>query len=486
MSIATVFGFLFETQGAGKVVSELKSLSFVEKETKKSSDKLSGSTKDLNNKTKDLAKSVVNLASSYFGLKKVLSEMLDFAKGGEDLALMAKSAGVGAEMLQRYGTALQNYGGGMSSAASTLSNINQMMQDIRFGQDSALKNAAIRYGLDISGTGEGGLATAEEMLVEIAEKMELLNEQEQLDFGRKLGLDPAMIALMQTGVQNLTEELKNASKFSVFSKEDLELSQKFQRSLREFRLSLDKIWGVLSRAFLPILTKIMNGAAKFFNYLSEKKGFLIGFFAVIAVALGVIAVKAAIAWAAILAPIIPIIAAIAAVGVAIGLLVDDFVAFMDGGESCIGYVRDLFADFFLWLFETVDKVTGIFGKMWDGIVEGFAGVFEWIFEKWEQIKSLIPFLGDDDEEVNLNKKTIIKGQAALDSTKTPLSTITSNNISNQISTQNGGNSNTTVKIDKVDVVTQASDAKGISEQIGGTLRQELEMTVKQNAGGVLA
>lgn len=197
MSVASVFSFLFETQGAKKVAGELAGLTKAEKETKGAADKLGESNDNLVKKNAQLAKSVTGLISTYFGFKKILSEVFQFAGGGEDLLLMANNAGVGAEQLERYGIALKNYGGGLSSAASTLSNLNQQMQDLRFGKGGAIQEAAIRYGISVHG--KNGLATGEEMLYNIARRMESLGHAEQLDLGRKLGLDPSTIALLQGG-----------------------------------------------------------------------------------------------------------------------------------------------------------------------------------------------------------------------------------------------------------------------------------------------
>lgn len=480
MSIASVFAFIFETQGAKKVSGELKGLEQAEKKTADASKNLGDSEGKLKIKNTELAKSVASLISSYVGFKKILSEVLGFAKGGEDLTLLAKSAGTNAEQLERYGIALKNYGGGLSSAASTLSSLNQQMQDLRFGKGGAIQEAAIRYGISIEG--KNGLATGEEMLYNIAKRMESLGSQEQLDLGRKIGLDPATIALLQSGVAGLTQELERASKFTLYTPEDIENSRKFQIALREFRMSLEKVWATVSRALLPALTKITKGVAKFFRFLSEHKGFVLSLLAGIAVLLGIIAIKAAIAWAAILAPILPIIAGIAAISAAIGLLIDDFITFKEGGDSCIGWVAEKFADFFLWLFEMGDKLAEFFKNLWGGISDVFTGiwdsmvakitaVFNWIVEKWNKLKSWIPFL--DDEEIG----TVTAAEMALKNTETPLSTNPMNNWNW---------SDNTVRIDTVNVNTQATDAKGISQGIGGALTKEFNDLLLQNTGGLVA
>lgn len=470
MSVASVFSFLFETQGAKKVAGELKGLTEAEKQTKKGADDLGDSNDNLVKKNMQLAKSVTGLISTYMGFKKILSEVFQFASGGEDLLLMANSAGVGAEQLERYGIALKNYGGGLSSAASTLSNLNQQMQDLRFGKGGAIQEAALRYGISVHG--KNGLATGEEMLYNIARRMESLGHAEQLDLGRKLGLDPSTIALLQGGVENLTKELEKASKYSIYTPEDIENSRKFQMALRELKQSLQQVWATVSRALLPVITKIMNVVSKFFQFLSDHKGFVLGFLAAISVALGIIAIKSIIATA----PFWLMVLAIAAIGAAIGLLVDDFMTFLEGGESVIGDLIDAFTDFWEFLVGLGKAIGNFFKGIWDSIIAGITGVFDWILEKWNKIKKWIPFIGSKNTD---EQKIVQEGKFAIESTQTPLST------SPNMSYINGGNNNS-VKIDSVIVNTQATDASGIAGDIGDELSGQMSYVIPQTTGGNVA
>lgn len=464
MSVGSVFAFLFQTQGAGKVKSELKGLISSEKETEQATNKLANADDNLKNKNLELAKSVSGLISTYVGFKKILSEVMGFAAGGEDLVLMAQQAGVGAETLERYGVALQNYGGGLSSAASTLQNLNQQMQDLKFGKGGQIQEAALRYGISIEG--KGGLATGEEMLFNIAKRMEGLGESEQLDLGRKLGLDPSTIALLQGGVAGLTAELERASQYTLYSQEDLENSRKFQMALRELQQSIAKVWAVVSRDLLPVITKVMDVVSDFFQYLSDHKGFVLGLLGAISAALGIIAIKSVIATA----PFWLMVAAIAAVGAAIGLLIDDFLTFKEGGDSVIGWVAERFADMFLWLFEMGDKIGNFFGSIWDKMLAGAIAAVNWVLEAYNKVAKYVPGLKE--------AKLISTGKDVMQETSTPLNTMSNTNISN------GGNNS--VKIDTVNVQTQATDATGIAQGVGGALSNEFEDVLFQNTGGAVA
>ena len=482
MSVVNVFSFLFETKGADKVKKSISELDTELKDLEKRNGTLTKeeikryhtlkkqkeATDQLKTSSDSLAASVVKLTGVYIGFKKILSEVLGFASGGEDLLLMANNAGIGAEQLERYGIALQNYGGGLSSAASTLANLNQQMQDLKFGKGGAIQEAAIRYGISVEG--KNGLATGEEMLYNIAKRMESLGKSEQLDLGRKLGLDPSTIALLQGGVAGLTKELEKASKYTVYSPEDIENSRKFQMSLRELKQSLAQVWAQISRAILPVFTKIADVLKRLFSFLAEHKGFLLGFLAAVSVALTGIAIKTGI----ITLPLLKIIAVITGIGTAIGIVADDFMTFLEGGESVIGDLIDAFTDFWLFLFDLGDKIGNFFKGVWDSIISTITGVFDWIVNKWNKLKSWIPFIGGKNKD---EQKIVQEGKLAIENTQTPLST---ENISNI----NGGTNN--VKIDSVIVQTQATDATGIAQGVGGALSNEMSDVLQQNTGGNLA
>lgn len=473
------------------------------KELKQETDQLTQSSDKQNNKLKDLASTTASLVTTYIGFKKVISGVMNFAVGGEDLALMAQRAGVGAEELQKYGNALKNYGGGMSSAASTLSKLNSQLQDLKFGKGGAIQNVALRYGISVFG--KNGIATAEEMLVNIAKRMESLNTQQQLDLGKKLGLDPATLAMVQGGVSNLNKELERASKLSLYSDEDIENSREFQRTLRELQAYLAKIGAILSRALLPPLKWVVEKFRDLFELMSRHKGFVLGFLGAIGAALGVIALKSILASL----PLFLIIGAFGLIAAAIGAVVDDFITFKEGGDSCIGWVIDKFnvlidtiKEFWGYLTsgnawdDAVAKVKDwseslktIIGDVWDWVTDKIAAFFLWFFDKWESLKAALKGLKfwsgkeeiDVDEEVDVNHQpqtmgnlTAI-GQGVLASTNTPLSTMNT--------THNSKTSNNNIKVDKVEVNTQATDADGIALSISDAFKAQFQDLLFENVGG---
>ena len=423
------------------VVDVLKAdaLSVLDK-AEQATDNLTSSVKEEHKSIKKLVVTGAELLATYKGFKRVIAGVMGFARGGENIALMAQKAGISAELLQKYGYALKNYGGGMSSAASTLSKLNSQIQDLKFGKGGAIQNVALRYGISVYG--KNGLATADEMLYNIARRMEKLNTQAQLDLGKKLGLDPATLALVQGGVKNLNNELEKASALTIYSDEDLRNSREFQRSLRELQGYLAKIGAIIWRFLLPPLKWVIDLTKNIFALISEHKSFVLGFLGALGAALGVIAVKSFIASL----PLIAIIGALTAIGVAVGVLIDDFTTWLNGGES-------LFSGFWEWLEDTGNKILELGGKIKDFF------------------KSLKFWGGDDEIEAN-----ITAGRGILSDTTTPLSTMTA--------LQNATNTNNTVQVGEVNIQTQATDATGIADSITNALKLDFQSAMFENTGGV--
>lgn len=313
---------------------EAKQLAQDQKEAAKAADE---HEKKLNR----LAKSAVGFLGQYFAIKKTFSAVMGFAKEGEELARLADLSGMSAQGIERLGIALKNYGGSASSASATLSKLNQQMQDLRFGKGGKLGQVAIRYGLNLN------VSTPEQMLLNIAKRMEGLGATQQLAMGRMLGLDNATMLLVQQGVEGVRKELEKASELSVFSKEDIENTQKLNRAYRELEQRFNQLKAVLNRGLLPIFQVIIERLSKITKYFKEHPE-----------QLKTIATIATVAFGALFVTFSPFTALFAAIGAGIALLVDDFVAFKQSGESALKPIWE-------WLDVIWGTIKGIITSFYD-------------------------------------------------------------------------------------------------------------------------
>lgn len=265
-----------------------------------------------------LARKAVVFLGQYFAIKKTFSAVMGFAKEGEELARMAQLSGTSAESIEKLGIALKNYGGSASSASSTLGKLNRQMEDLKLGKKNNLYQVAVQYGLSTNA------ATPEEMLRNIAKRMEGIGALKQVNMGRKLGLDDATIMLLQQGLEGVNREIEKAGKLTVFSKEDIENTQKMQRAYREFQERFEQLKVTINRGFLPVFQTLFERLGKLATFLKEHPKLL-----------KVFGIAAAVAFGALTFWLHPILATIGLISAGIALLIDDWAHYKETGEGAL-------------------------------------------------------------------------------------------------------------------------------------------------------
>lgn len=340
-------------------------------------DKTEAKAKKAGNGMDIFGKKILGVLGPLVGFGVVMKRVFNFAAQGEQLAFLAQEANVAAGKIQTLGKALKDYGGDSTTAANTLKNFNRQLYDLRRGMGGPLAETAWRFGLDLRGVKEG-----EQLLFRIAQRMEGLNTNRQLELGRALGLDPATLRLVQGGVENLNAELARASKFNVFSEQDIENSRKFQRGLRDAKDGLNAIWGVVARWLLPVFTTIAEKTSDFFLFLRRHEPFVIAFFTIISALMAAIAIKSAIAfW-----PLFLIIGFIIWQALTLGLVFDDLFTFIRGGDSIIGRFVKKMDEGIGWLVDKVkgklEAIVNFFRNMWFNLIDGWNETRDFFADTW--------------------------------------------------------------------------------------------------------
>lgn len=333
-----------------------------------------------------LTRKAVVFLGQYFAIKKSFAAVMSFAKEGEELARMADMAGTSANQIEKLSIALKNYGGSASSASSTLSKLNQQMEDLKYGKGGKLGQASIRYGLNINAQ------TPEQMLLNIAKRMEGLKPLQQLNLGRMLGLDDATIMLLQQGVEGVKAELSKAGKYISFSDKDVENAQKMNRAYRDFENRIKQLKATMARDLLPIFQTIFERLEKLAQYLNEHPKILKG-----------IVTAGAIAFGGLLFWLHPLLGGITLVSGALIALYDDFKTFQEGGKSLLNWDNP-FLRFFRELIDVISKCTqAVGGFIAAAQILLTGGSFE---DAWNALKSSV-----DEGKVHDYKATITTDDA---------------------------------------------------------------------------
>lgn len=428
MSLLETFFLKFQSDGLKEISAETEG-------TTQKADKMGNSFVSMSNK-------VLKALAPVAGLTALLNRSLAFASLGEEMSFLAQNTGMAVEKFQALAIAAENYGGTAEGIAGSMQGLNANLNNMRLGKGGGgVEDAAITYGINLYG--KNGLATADELLMNVAKRFESLTQTQQIDLGQRLGLDEGTIRLLQTGVANVQKELERGAKYSLFSAEDVENSRKFQRTMRDIKLGLAQIFGVVARSLLPAFTWVGDKVSRFIDLINGNASFIKGFFLALSAILTVLAVKSGLAFL----PFIGAIALITAVSAAIGLLIDDIVNFWQGNESLLGTF--------------IEAVKNVFTALWDFLKEGFNSVLEWL--KGTKVGKLF---GLSEEKENPEQANMAEAKRKLELTQTPWASVPQGSVSTSYA-----NTSQSVRVDNVTINTMATDAQGIADSFSGSVIQ---------------
>lgn len=428
MSLLETFFLKFQSDGLKEISAETEG-------TTQKADKMGNSFVEAGNR-------IIKTLAPIVGLAALINRTMNFASSAEEMSFLAQNTGLAVEKFQALAIAAENYGGTAEGIAGSMQGLNANLNNMRLGKGGGgVEDAAITYGINLYG--KNGLATADELLMNVAKRFESLNQTQQIDLGQRLGLDEGTIRLLQTGVANVQAELERGRKYSLFSAEDVENSRKFERTMRDIKLGLAQIFGVVARSLLPAFTWVGDKVSRFIDLINGNASFIKGFFLALSAILTVLAVKSGLAFL----PFIGAIALITAVSAAIGLLIDDIVNFWQGNESLLGTF--------------IEAVKNVFTALWDFLKEGFNSVLEWL--KGTKVGKLF---GLSEEKENPEQANMAEAKRKLELTQTPWASVPQGSVSTSYA-----NTSQSVRVDNVTINTMATDAQGIADSFSGSVIQ---------------
>ncbi|MFJ7315274.1 hypothetical protein ACIQVE_21425 [Pseudomonas sp. NPDC098747] len=467
--------------------------------------------------------------------------------------VLADSLGEDVEQINAMGQAVAAQGGTVEGFNDSLGNLNSAVGEFAAGFGGPGADAFEKFGISMRDA-NGDMRKSSDVMLDLSDHLSKMTIGEAVAIGETMGIDAATIKSIHGGREATLELIKVQKEKGGMTDKDVEQAKKLQDSMKKTKADIE-------RATIPILTMIMPALSMLAEVVAVVasavgKGFkAIGDFVkdhgtVIVVALGVAATafgviyRNAVMTAAaamikfgmaslragamfVLAnlPLIAMVGIIALVSAAIGLLVEDFMVWMDGGESAIGSVLGDFDTFWAGIKPIFDSLAQIFTSVWDllttpakiafGILKGlFTGDFEFLKSTvlglgdvftnlWEGIKSLAqPFfdwisekfsgmgevvggiakffgVGGDEEGAEVGAPGA-KGAGA----PTAKDAVSPSAIA---AGAGAGNKTVTVtqSVGSVTVNTQATDGKGVASALNGATNTELQGLVNSVDSGVM-
>lgn len=344
------------------------------------------------------------------GVKNFVDANLDAL---DEIKQLSNVTGESADQIYLLGKVAEVNGSSAQAAQSSIEGLSRTIGEAAAGVGRGAKSFE-QYGLSAK-KANGEIKSSSELFGEISEKMQQMSNQEQIAMLSKLGIDGSMIQMLRLGNEELAEQiaLAEALTLGVGNAENAETAAAFKDALTQVSQVFTAIGEYVSLRVAPSIQRlaesftkwfvenndfiksILNGFSKVLSFLFEVAGAInsviestIGWKSVI-IALGGLMLwlsrRMLLAFAT-----NPITLAVGAV-TALFLLIDDFMTYLEGGETALGDFWNPFADGWRSIKPLLDKAkewVKSFANGWDDaldVIKPLKGVLTII---WSAIESI--------------------------------------------------------------------------------------------------
>lgn len=442
-----------------------------------SSDEYARSTEAISKNVKKLEKDNLGLSTSFrsvaqsalaaltamISIGAVVRSIFASANYADKLGEQAEALGISIETLESWSEAVKRAGGSPEGLIQSISSLNERLADLNVKGKGESKEFFDKLGVSIRDT-NGKIRTALDLLPDLADAFAGLGNEEALGLGRKLGLDQGTVMLLRRGRDEVEAQIRRQKELGTVTEQDAKAAGEFNDALDDTNQVFRVFFSQVAGDVLPVLTAFLGKIQDIGQWMQDHEGFIYGFLIGASVILGVILVKTGILvgmLGLLTAPVLLAIGAIVAFGFAFGIISDDFKKFFEGAPSIVGVLVDAFKN-------VAAKIKAI----WSGLIQ-------WISNLWEKImgpfKAVAGFIkGTNDEDIAAAQKAINNAS------QNPMAGQTSESMA----AGRANNKNTEVNIGEVTVQTQATDANGISAEIGRSLQSEMSQTAANFDDGI--
>lgn len=179
------------------------------------------------------------------------------AEGIDELGDFADVEQVSVEALQEIGYAAQLSGSSLEAVKASVSGVNKTVGEAALGIGRGAQTFE-KLGMSAKNA-DGSIKSFDQVLEEVAGKMEGLSRQEQIALAEKLGIDRSLIPLLAKGRDELEALRKEAQAFGVATEEDAQKAGELMDSLDRTRFMLGALGKYIAVGFMPQVTAVLDG-----------------------------------------------------------------------------------------------------------------------------------------------------------------------------------------------------------------------------------
>ncbi len=329
----------------------------------------------------------------------------------------ADSIGLSYESLQQLEYAVGKTGGSASALRSDLERLNKTMTSPIPGE----YNQTL-YMLGVSARDASGkVKTADAVLLDVADKLQGMSKQRQIQFADKLGISKDTLGLLQKGRGSVNDLKAEAVRLGLVLDESAKVkAARFQESLFGVKAIVNALGKTIAVALLPAMsdaldafskwvarnrefisagiTQVVTGVGKGFQMVGDMIAYawkqVVKFLgpagdmvkeldATQAIALTVVGALAAVA-VSIIAATWPVIALVAAITAGV-LVFEDLYAAINGQESIIGDWAKSFQQAYPGIAGVFEKILNLAIKVGEFLGNGLAASFKFGLDSLEKI-----------------------------------------------------------------------------------------------------
>lgn len=281
---------------------------------------------------------------------------------------LSRALSMNIEQLNAWQVAAENAGVQADEVGELFADLNDWMVDANKNQSGALYDFIKQGLLPAVEDANGQLKSTEQYALELADALKAMGEQQGSGVARQIGISNINnAAFLQQGSAAIKAQLEAARQMGVYTQQDAEAAKEFDKAIKTTQRSLTMILLPAFRIIAPVLTGFAEGVGRLTRNMGAVKPVLVGVAAVLTGLLlpSIMATtKAALAFFA--TPPGMLIAALTL----ILLLLDDFLVWLNGGESQFG-------EFYEMLFGSTEEAKALFESLGETIesLGGYANTF---------------------------------------------------------------------------------------------------------------